>query len=144
GGVAFALQLAGELRDEGGVEGALREQAAEQVGEALGDEEGVGRQARTQGMGDQDVANEAEHAARQRIAADGEDGADEIQGPRCLASNRGVAKAAGCGGIIHAMEFMRWTPCPAEDEKEVNRKDAKARRVRAGTVGRATLPGRDR
>ena len=40
--LALALQRAGEERDEGGVERALREQAAEQVREAEGGVEGVG------------------------------------------------------------------------------------------------------
>ena len=119
---ALALEAAGILGHEGGVEGALREQAAEQVGEALGDEEGVGRQPGAEGVGDEDVADEAEHPARQRVAADGEDGGEEIHGPRCLASNRGVAKAGdGAALPLHVMpakagiqggqtERLPWTP----------------------------------
>ena len=42
---ALALQALGEQRHEGGVEGALAEQAAEQVGKTEGDEEGVGHRA---------------------------------------------------------------------------------------------------
>ena len=43
--LALALQPLGKQRHERRVEGALAEQAAEQIGEAEGDEEGVGHRA---------------------------------------------------------------------------------------------------
>ena len=58
-------------RHEGRVEGALGKQAAEQVREAEGDEEGVGDRPGAERGGDEDVADEAEDAARRGSAADG-------------------------------------------------------------------------
>ena len=78
---ALALQALGKQRHEGGIEGALAEQAAEQVGKAEGDEEGVRHRPAAQRGGDQDVAKKAEDAAQQRQAADGRKGAVELHGP---------------------------------------------------------------
>ena len=60
---ALAVKALGEQRNEGGVEGAFGEQAAEQIGDAEGDEEGVGDRPGAQHRGDQHVADETEHAA---------------------------------------------------------------------------------
>ena len=68
-----AASSAGERRDEGGVERALAEQAAEQVGQLQGDEEGVGDRAGAEHRRDQHVAREAEDAAGHGPAADGQD-----------------------------------------------------------------------
>ena len=72
---ALAMKALGEERDEGSVERALREQAAEQVGDAEGDEEGVGDRPRAKHRGDQNVADEAEDAAPDGHGADGGEGA---------------------------------------------------------------------
>ena len=76
----FALESLGEQRHEGGIERALAEQAAKQVGKAEGDEEGVGNRAAAEDGSDEDVAQEAEYAAQQGQAADGCEGAVELHG----------------------------------------------------------------
>ena len=54
---------AGEHRDEGLREGTLGEQAPQQVGDAEGDEEGVGAEARAEGARDDEVAHVAQDPA---------------------------------------------------------------------------------
>jgi hypothetical protein len=61
----------GEERDEGRVKGALGEQAAEQIGDAKGDEEGVRHRAGAEHRRDQHIADEAEHPAPDGHRADG-------------------------------------------------------------------------
>jgi hypothetical protein len=56
---------------EGLRERALGKHAAQQVGQAEGDEEGVGRHAGAEGARDDEVAHEAEDAGQQGHAADG-------------------------------------------------------------------------
>jgi hypothetical protein len=79
-GLAVTLQGAGEQRHEGGVERPLGEQPTEEVGQLEGDEEGVGHGAGADQGGDRHVAQEAEHPARHRPAADGEERADQRHG----------------------------------------------------------------
>ncbi len=64
-------------RHEGGAEGAFGEQAAEQIGQALGDEERVGHRPGAEDRRGQDVADEAEDPAHQRIGADRGDRAEQ-------------------------------------------------------------------
>ena len=59
-GLAIAFDPLGEERHEGGVEGALGKERAEQVGKALGHEEGLGDRAGAQREGDELIAQEAE------------------------------------------------------------------------------------
>ena len=66
-------QRPGEGGDEGGVEGALAEQPAEQVGQLERDEEGIRHRPGAEPGGDQHVPREAEDAAGHGPAADGED-----------------------------------------------------------------------
>ena len=61
-GAAMVLQLAREQGHEGRREGALGEQAAEEVRQLEGDEEGVGHRARAQHRRQHDVADEAHDA----------------------------------------------------------------------------------
>ena len=63
--LALALQRAGVERDEGGVEGALGEQPAEQIGEAEGGIEGVGDRPGAERAGHHHLADEAEQARGQ-------------------------------------------------------------------------------
>ena len=74
------FQFTREQRHEGGGEGPFGEQAAEQIGQAEGDDESVGDHARAQEVGDQHVADEAEHTAEQRVSADGGDRFQQIHG----------------------------------------------------------------
>ncbi len=74
---AAIVQRAGEQRHEGLVEGALGEQAAEEVGQLERDEEGVGHRPGAGDGGDHHVAGEAGDAAQQGEAADRGDGAGE-------------------------------------------------------------------
>ena len=60
---------AGEKRHEGGGEGAFGKQAAEQIGQALGNEERVGHRAGAEERRGQDIADEAQHAAHHRVAS---------------------------------------------------------------------------
>ena len=68
---AVAVKALGEERDEGSIEGAFGEQAAEQVRHAEGDEEGVSHGTGAKHRSDHHVADEAEHAAPDRHRADG-------------------------------------------------------------------------
>ena len=77
---ALALEPLGEQRHECRVERALAEQAAEQIGKAEGDEEGVGHRAAAEDGSNEDVAHKAEHAAQQGQAADGREGAVKLHG----------------------------------------------------------------
>jgi hypothetical protein len=70
GGLAVLLQAAREERHEGGVEGALAEQPAEQVGQAESHEKDVGDRPGAELVGDQDVAQETQHPADSGVAAD--------------------------------------------------------------------------
>jgi hypothetical protein len=76
-GPTAALQFAREQRHEGGREGALGEQAAEEVGKLEGDEEGVRHGARAQHRRQHDVAHEAHNATEQRESADRRNGPRE-------------------------------------------------------------------
>src|SRR3990172_11125802 len=67
-----------EQRDESLRKSALREQAAQQVGDLEGDEEGVGQQAGAEHPGDEEIARIAEHPAHHGEAADGQQGAQEV------------------------------------------------------------------
>jgi hypothetical protein len=69
--LALAFQAPGEQRHEGGVEGALAEQAPEQVGKAERHHEGVGDRPGAQHRGHEHVAHESEHPARHGEPADG-------------------------------------------------------------------------
>ena len=77
GFLAVALALGGVKRHEGGREGALGEQAAKQIGQALRDEERIRHGTRAQKHGRQRVAHETRHPAYDGQAADGEKGARE-------------------------------------------------------------------
>ena len=78
GAIAAAfLQGARKQGHEAGREGALGDQAAEQVGKAKGDEKGVGDRAGTEQRRDQDIAREAENAAEERVATDRGGGAEQ-------------------------------------------------------------------
>ena len=81
-----------EQRHEGRVEGALGEQAAEEIGELECDEEGVSDQPRADDVGDQHVAREAEHTADHGPAADRRDGSEKRHEP-ILRVIRGANKA---------------------------------------------------
>ena len=69
-GAPTPLHQAGEDRHEARVEGALGEQAAEEVRQLEGDEKGIGDRPRAQHGRHQDVADQAEHAARHGVATD--------------------------------------------------------------------------
>ncbi len=73
---AFGQRPRGQ-RHEGGAEGAFGEQAAEQVGQPLRDEERVGHRSRPEDRRGQDVADEAEDPAHQRIGTDRGDRAEQ-------------------------------------------------------------------
>ena len=70
-------------RHEGGVERALAEQAAEQVGQFQGDEERIGHRPGAEHRGDQHVPGEAENAARHGPAADRQDAANHASISLC-------------------------------------------------------------
>ncbi len=67
--LALGAEPLGEHGHEGGVECAFREQRPEQVGEAEGDDEGVGDPARAHDRGQQHVAQEPEGPAQGRQPA---------------------------------------------------------------------------
>ena len=76
-GILAALDLLGEHRHEGEVEGALGEEAAEHVRQREGDQEGLRHRAGAEQRRHQDVAGEPEHAARHRPPADREEGGQQ-------------------------------------------------------------------
>ena len=73
-GTAAARAQPGEQRHERGAEGALGEQAAQEVGELQADEERIGHRAGAQRRGDQQVAHEAGDARQRREPAHGQRG----------------------------------------------------------------------
>ena len=73
GGFAALGQRPVRQRHKGGAERALGEQAAEQIGQALGDEKSVRHRSRAEHRRGQDIAGEAEDAAHHRQRADGGD-----------------------------------------------------------------------
>ena len=77
--LALALERAREQRHEGGVEGALGEQPAEEIGELEADEEAVGHRRGAEHARDHEVADEAQHARDQREGADGHGRLDDVQ-----------------------------------------------------------------
>ena len=74
GFAAFGFQLFGKQRDKSDVERPFGEQAAEQVGQFERDEKRVGDHARAQKIRDQQIADETQHAADHRPAADRQNG----------------------------------------------------------------------
>ncbi len=77
---ALGVQALGEQRNEGRVEGAFGKQAPEHIGHAEADEEGIGHGGGAEHGGDQHVADEAEHAAHDSHAADGQEPAIKLHG----------------------------------------------------------------
>ena len=71
-------RVLGEHGDDGRRERALGQQPSQDVRDAVGDEERVGDGAGAEGEGDDRVAHEAEHAAREGGGADGAEGADDL------------------------------------------------------------------
>ena len=80
-GVLAGLDLLGEQRHEGEVEGALGEEAAEHVGQREGDEERLRHRAGAEEGRHQDVAQEPEDAAEHRPGADAEERRQEPDRP---------------------------------------------------------------
>ena len=76
-GVLAALELLGEERDEGEVEGALGEEAAEHVRQREGDQEGLRHRAGAEERRHDDVAGEAEDARDEGPGSDAEEGGQE-------------------------------------------------------------------
>ncbi len=97
-GVRLAVMRdhAGEQRHEGGGERALGEEAAEQVGQALRDEEGVGHGPGTEECRGQDIADEAEDPARHGVAADRRDRAQQSHEPDGVVEARESGKSRPC------------------------------------------------
>src|SRR4030095_15347958 len=78
----LALQPLGVERNESGREGALAEQPAESIGQAEGDEEGIGLPACAHDAAHQHFASKARDPADQRQAADRAGRLDEVHGLR--------------------------------------------------------------
>ena len=72
---ALSVKALGEQRDESRFEGAFGKQPAKQVGNAESHEEGIGHRPRAKDRGDQNIADEAEHAAPDGHRPDGGEGA---------------------------------------------------------------------
>ena len=94
GFLALALQPLGEQGHERRVEGALAKQPAEQIGKAERHEEGVGHGTGAQHGSNQNIADEAEHAAEHGQAADGGEGAVKPHGGRGVAEPEPRARHA--------------------------------------------------
>src|SRR5439155_4249471 len=77
-GLGMAVLVLGEHRHEGLREGALGEQAPQQVRDAEGDEERVGGEARAEGARDEKIAHIAQDAADERQARYRKQGAQEV------------------------------------------------------------------
>ena len=77
GGILAALQLFGEHRHEGHVEGTLSEKAAEHVGQGKRHQKRLGHRARAKIGGHHHVARKARPARKKRPAADSQDVLDE-------------------------------------------------------------------
>src|SRR5437879_11913413 len=109
--------MLGEDRHESLREGALGEEAPQQVRDAEGDEEGVGGQAGAEGAGDDEVAQVAQDAADEGQAADRGQGAQEVHArirplsgptPSCQTSSpRASARTRRCSA---ASTTSGWTP----------------------------------
>ena len=76
--VAAARLVLGQDGHEGLGEGALGEQAAQQVGQLEGDEKGIGGDPGAEGAGDDGIAHEAENARDQGHAAYGGEGFKQV------------------------------------------------------------------
>ena len=87
------MEALGKERDEGGIEGALGKQPAKQIGNAEGDEKGVGHGGGAEHGGDQNVADEAEHTASDGDGADGGEAADELHQAGCSACSCRACRA---------------------------------------------------
>ena len=105
GAVALGLEAAREQRHEGGRQGALGGQPAEQVGEAEGDDEGLGDRPGAEHRGDQDVAHETQHAARHGVATDRGRETDQRH-DRVISEFRGRRKA-GTGALFGRVGLAR-------------------------------------
>ena len=81
-GLGFAATVAvfGKDGNESLGEGTLREQSAQQVGQAKGDKESVGHQAGAEGPGNDKITDEAQDAGQQGHAADGGQYTEQIHG----------------------------------------------------------------
>ena len=76
-GVFMAFQFLGEHRHEGHVQRPFGEEAAEHVGQGLGDEKRLGHGARAQVVGDHHVADKAHGAGQQGPKTHGQKAADQ-------------------------------------------------------------------
>ena len=99
---------------EGRREGALGEQAAEEVRQLEGDEEGVGHGARAQHRRQHDVADEAHEPAQQREAADGGDGAAEAHAG---ATSSFLGRYAGVAGEREWATHASGAPASRADDR---------------------------
>ena len=120
-GPALALEGAREQGHEAGVEGALREQPAQEIGQLEGDEEGIRKRAGAEQRRDQDVADEAQEARDEGERSDRGDRAvqsdrarraarrSRLQRPTPAARARASSGAGGAppGGSRLAIS-MRW------------------------------------
>ena len=105
GGLAARGDGPGEERDKGGAEGAFGEQAAEQVGQALGDEKRVRHGPRAEQRGRQDVADKAQDPADERVGPDRGDRTQQRHDPvyrqtATRETTRGRRAAAGGRGFL--------------------------------------------
>ena len=99
---AVGLDLLGEERHEGGVEGALGEQPAERVGKLEGGVEGVGDRPGAERGRHQHLAREAEHAAHQRAGGDSREFLDEAQ---WRLFRRDALSRGGASAGVHAAHY---------------------------------------
>ena len=164
GVAAFALQAPGEQRDERGVERALAEQAAEEVGKSERHKERVGHRAGAEGGRDQDVAGKAQHAAHHGQAADGGEGAIELHGPSpsptprqeqggcagaaaTLARSRALqpqalfARRGKCARLPRRQQGRGWAGDVSNRRRQLGAQVAAGRDLRADCAQRAVLPG---
>ena len=96
-GVLAGLDLLGEQRHEGEVEGALGEEAAEHVRQGEGDEEGLRHRAGAEEGRHQDVAEEAEDAGDEGPGADAEEGREEADSGLAHGGGTALAVSAFAG-----------------------------------------------
>ena len=81
--LAFYRQHARELRHKRRVERALGKKPAQEIGQLESDKKRIGQETRAQAGGDGHIAQEAQQAGDQRVAADGGGGFDEGHGGSC-------------------------------------------------------------
>ena len=104
-GLAVLRDHPGKERNERGGERTLGKEAAEEIGEALRDEERVGHRPRAEEGGGQDIPDKAENPARHGVAADGRSRAQQGHEANGVMDGRGTGKPGAAAMLAPRKPF---------------------------------------